>query len=184
MKNLISLLAFAMISLSVAASHPVIPVKSDTMLIKAVRAGNIKDVKRLLKSNNRLVNQLGIDHKTAMDVAVEFGNSKIAILLSKHGGKVTRSDNSEAFKSMLKYRAKRYIISFVAMFLFAPLLIWALDITFNLAECVSAAYYALAIPVLAGTVVYAGFEWSRLFKGFSMYSQAECSWMIQIPDIA
>jgi hypothetical protein len=183
MKKLISFLAFTMIASFVGASHPLIPVKSDTLLIKTVKNGNYKNVKRLLKSGNVFVNELGVEQKTAMDVAVEFGDSKIAILLSKYGGKITRADNSDAFKSMLKYRGKRYFISFCFMFLFAGLALWAFEACICAVEA-SLAYLALAIPAGVGIIVYSGYEWSRLFKGISMYSKAERSWMIDISDIA
>lgn len=183
MKKLISVLVFAVISLSAAASHPVIPVKTDPMLIQTVKHGNFKNVKRLLKSGNVLVNELGIDQKTAMDIAVEFGDSKTAILLSKYGGKVTRADNSHQFKSMLRHCGKRKLITFISMFL----LCWLPLSYFTLAICAldaSLGYLALAIPATVGVLVYAGYEWSSLVKGISMYSKAERSWMIQIPNIA
>ena len=41
-----------------------------------------------------------------MDVAVELGNIKLAILLSKYGGKVTRVDNQKYFKQMLDSKMK------------------------------------------------------------------------------
>ncbi len=183
MKKLISFLAFTMTALSVAASHPAIPVTIDPMLIKAVKNGNYKNVKNLLRSKTVLVNELGVDQKTALDIAVEFGDSKVAILLSKHGGKVTRADNSYEFKSMLRHCGKRKLITFVSMFL----LCWLPLSYFSIAICsleISLGYLALAIPATVGILVYAGYEWSSLFKGISMYSKAERSWMIQIPNIA
>lgn len=183
MKKLLSILALIMIAFLAQASHPVIPVKTDSMLILAVKDGNYKFIKKLLKSGNAFVNELGIDQKTAMDIAVEFGDSKIAILLSKYGGKVTRADNSYQFKSMLRNCGKKKLITFACMFL----LCWLPLSYFSIAICaaeVSLGYLALAIPVGLGILVYAGYEWTSLFKGISMYSKAERSWMIQIPNIA
>lgn len=165
-----------------SATQSIIPVKRDTELIKAIKNSDMKTVKHLLKKKRVAVNEFGIDQKTAMDVAVEFGDAKSAILLSKYGGKMTRPDNVAEFRYMLKYRAKRLFISFMVMLLFAPIAIWAFEVCVNLAEHVSAGYLALAIPAGVGIFVYSGYEWSRLFKGFSMYSKIEQNWMIAIPD--
>lgn len=183
MKKLISVVFFSLVSLSVVPSHPVIPLKTDSMLIKAVKNGNYKSVKKLLKLDTVLVNELGIDQKTAMDIAVEFGDSKVAILLSKYGGKVTRADNSYEFKNMLRHSGKRKLIRFVSMFLLAWLPFSYLAIAMAAVE-ISLGYLALAIPAGMGVLVYAGYEWSSLFTSISRYAQSERSWMIQIPDIA
>lgn len=183
MKKLISFSLLFISAVLGAYAVPVIPVKSDTALIKAVKVGNRKEIKRLLKKEHVAVNEIGIDQKTAMDVAVEFGDAKTAMLLSKYNGKMTRADNVAEFKSMLKYRGKRLLISFAAMFLFAGLVFWAFDVCVRLVSDISLTYLALAIPVGLGLVVYSGYEWSRLFKGISMYSKVEQNWMIQIPDI-
>ncbi|MBP9765242.1 ankyrin repeat domain-containing protein [Candidatus Babeliales bacterium] len=70
--------------------------KQDTDLIKAVKTGNIKAVKQLLKHKNVDLNQLDTDNKTALDLAVEYQHKKIVVLLAKAGGKVTSMDNAES----------------------------------------------------------------------------------------
>ncbi|MBI2344907.1 ankyrin repeat domain-containing protein [Candidatus Dependentiae bacterium] len=179
------LIGFYLLLVSVGfieATHPLIPVKSDTALIKAVKEGDHKTIKTLLKNKCIKINEFGIDYKTALDIAVEFDDAKTAILLSKYGAKMTRADNVQQFKSMLAYRGKRLLYSFVAMFIFSGIAFWALNYCVCLVNHVSEAYLALAIPVCVGVIVYAGFQWSRLFMGISMFSKVEKNWMIQIPD--
>jgi len=171
-------------SLSASVIPPMIPVKTDTLLIKSIKSGDRKTIKNLLKNRLVRINELGIDQKTAMDVAVEFGDAKTAILLSRYGGKMTRSDNVAEFKSMLSYRAKRFLISFIVMFLLAPTACYLFSFSVILAEEVSKAYLALAIPIGIGVFFYGAYEWYSLFKAISMCSEVEKCWMIQVPDIA
>ncbi|MBP9765245.1 ankyrin repeat domain-containing protein [Candidatus Babeliales bacterium] len=81
--------------------------KQDTKLMRAVKAGNIMAVRKLLKDKKldlyKLdkgldLNQLDKDNKTALDLAVEYQHTKIVVLLAKAGGKVTSIDNAESVK--------------------------------------------------------------------------------------
>lgn len=116
MKNLVIFFLWFLSGSLDAAIQLAMPVQNDTVLIRAVRAGNLKLVKTLLKKEKVAVNEFGIDQKTALDVAVEYGNMKIAILLAKYDGKMTREDNAAEFTKLLN---KRFIfLSVIFDFLF------------------------------------------------------------------
>jgi ankyrin repeat protein len=70
--------AFIACSGTVVANSSFLGQKADTQLIQAVKDGNRKAVKKLLKSGVD-VSELGQDHKTALDAAVEYGHTKIAL---------------------------------------------------------------------------------------------------------
>ncbi len=184
MKKLLNIVSFIMIAGSITASYSVIPVKTDTPLIKAVKDGNYKLMKNLLKRRHVSINELGIDQKTALDVAVEYGDSKIALYLTKKGGKVTRSENIYYLRSMFKDRGLKSLITFAIMLLCGGFVGCIFQLCIQAVECISLGYLALAIPVGVGVVAYAGYMWSRPFKAYAMYTNIEKSWMLQIPEIA
>lgn len=95
--QLLAIFSLFLVSVSFAQSN----IKEDTPLIKAIKADNKKEVKRILKSGVD-VNELGQDYKTALDVAVEHGHVDIAISLIKHKAKVTSEDNQKYVKSLIK----------------------------------------------------------------------------------
>lgn len=182
MKKLVTILSI-MIASSIVAAQAVIPVQSNTVLIKAVQSGNYKQVKRLLKNEKVAVNELGIDQKTALDWAVEYGDTKIAFLLAKYSGKVTRTDNSYHLKLMFRTMGKKNLITFAKMFLVGGLIFWAFGLCVALVETISLAYLAVAIPAGVGVITYAGYMWSRPFVASSMYSKSHLGWMMPISDI-
>ena len=152
---------FILFSVSVYANQSFVGQKSDTQLIQAVKAGNKKTVKKLLKSGIS-VNSLGQDHKTALDLAVESGYVKIAIYLIEYGGKVTSVENQIALQSLLHEYSQRYkfisrILAIVTCILAIPCV--ALVAAAAMAQC----GLVSAIFVIAAIVDVASILWLDFF---------------------
>src|SRR5687768_4216408 len=117
MKNIwLALCAIATFAVPVEAKN------ISSQLFDAVEHGNRKKVRSLLSCGIN-VNTLNDEHKTALDLAVEFGRNKIARDLIKYGGRVTTVDNAIALKELYKARAFGF---FVGGFFFWPL--WLVSI--------------------------------------------------------
>lgn len=122
----------------------------DSLLSNAVVNNDYKMVKALLKSGKVHVNQMVQDNKTALDLAVEYGYTKIALLLAKYGGKITREDNLYHFKSVI---LRKSIGSIVKFFLLAALGIGLVCVTVfvwfpaALAGDVTLFFVSLSLPV-------------------------------------
>lgn len=149
----------------------------NTLLVEAVLMGNRKAVKKIL-AYGVSVNALTADNKTALDLAVEYGYSKIAFDLVKHGGKVTNQDNLYYLKTMLKDRSFSLLLQFPILWIFGGILCAVLIIPLLAIEA--------CVPVLGGCLVaagilgYVGYTVSLPFRAYSWHSSAEHSWLMHI----
>ncbi len=155
--------------------------KQDTDLIKAVKTGNIKAVKQLLKNKNVDLNQLDTDNKTALDLAVEYQRKKIVFLLAKAGGKVTSMDKAEAVHEIIVHSSSNISTGVFSSMSY---------VIFGLAVIVAAGAVALGIfilgymlmsmtqsgvPLLAGLIL-GSFVCIALFAhgGHMLWSSTDC----------
>lgn len=79
-------------------------------LFSVVQAGDRKAVKKMLL-NGANVNALNAKGKTALDIAAERGNFKIARDLVSSGAKVTKKSNAAFLVKKFKSRALNFFIS-------------------------------------------------------------------------
>lgn len=114
MKRLMSILATICLSGFIFAANSQEEVVSK--LITAVKCKDKGRVQHLLTYNKVDVNAL-YKGRTALDVAVDHGATKIAKVLMKHGAKVTTEENALALRRMFKMRAVNF---FVAGLFFTP----------------------------------------------------------------
>lgn len=80
-----------------------------TDLFKAVASNQITKVKKIIKTNTSL-NDRDITGRTALDIAVERGNTKIARILLKNGAKVSSQANAVRLQDMLRVRAFKFFL--------------------------------------------------------------------------
>lgn len=77
-------------------------------LFVAVSSGNQKTVKKILSHGGIPVNSLNNDRQTALDIAVDCRDLKMARLLMKKGGKVTSISIADDLRDMLKMRGLKF----------------------------------------------------------------------------
>ena len=152
--------------------------KADTQLIQAVKAGDKKAVKKLLKSGAD-VNELGQDSKTALDAAVEYGHAKLVLDLIKHHGKVTSEDNQNYLKILCKDYKKKLWMGFgigIGLFiLMIPFTGWAL-------VC-GASNSLAAVCFLLGELVGVAYILSLPFQAYPWARKSQQNWMLPVSEI-
>jgi hypothetical protein len=160
--------AFMALSGSVVAKQSFLGQKTDTQLICAVKNGDRKAVKKLLKSG-AAVNELGEDNKTALDAAVEHGHAKIAIDLIKYDAKVTVQDNLKYLCVLCKEHSKNLWIRF------------PIFIVFSAAAVGIAAYLAFLGLLFTGPFIITSYVYAVFFLSYCAAGAALVGYTISLP---
>ncbi len=156
----------------------------DTEIIKAVKSENYRVLKNLLKKKNSSINDLGVDQKTALDIAVEIGNAKIAILLCRYGGHVTVADNKAYMNQLCKIESGKSWRKFIAILPIWTLflcgvctgLIFLLDSVY----CVSAIYEALFWTSFCGYIVTTSYVNNFYLESKVFEHISKQNWVIRV----
>ncbi len=180
--------AFMVLSGSVVAQQSFSGPKTDTQLICAVKSGDRKAVKKLLKSGVD-VNQFGQDYKTALDAAVEYGYTKIALDLMKYDAKVTCDDNQKYLTELCKEHSKslwgRFPIMLLACAAVAgiavPIVLFG--ILFSPMQMIYYIYPIFFISYCAAGAVLVGYTISLPFQANSWSKRSELNWMLPVSTI-